>query len=75
MCLLVLIVIVIAGGKLNFSASKSGVGASIGKESVDAVTSHIKEGAQEGAETAAKEITDADLMAPAADAGLPESIR
>jgi hypothetical protein len=32
LCLLVLIVIVIAGGRLNLSASKSGINTSIGKE-------------------------------------------
>jgi hypothetical protein len=32
LCLLVLIVIVIAGGRLNFSASKTGVSANMGRE-------------------------------------------
>lgn len=36
LCLLVLIVIVIAGGKLNFSASASGVNANMGREDVEA---------------------------------------
>jgi hypothetical protein len=37
LCLLVLIVIVIAGGKLNFSASKDGVSAGISKEQEAAI--------------------------------------
>lgn len=54
LCLLVLIVIVIAGGRLNFSASKSGVSANMGAEEAaqttaaaaqdqaDAITEEVK---------------------------------
>lgn len=34
LCLLVLIVIVVAGGKLNFTASKGGVSANMGKDNI-----------------------------------------
>lgn len=38
MCLLVLIVIVIAGGKLSFQATKTGVSANVGKDAEQAAT-------------------------------------
>lgn len=53
-CLLVLIVIVIAGGKLSFTASKEGVSGNIGKDAVEAAE-HVVEGAQ----TAADEVKGA----------------
>ncbi len=53
LCLLTLIVIVIAGGKLAFSASKSGVNANIGKD-VEEAADHVVEGAQ----AAAAEVKD-----------------
>lgn len=58
MCLLVLIVIVIAGGKLNFSASKTGITANMARESVDPV-----EAAQSVAD-AGQEQADAIAEAP-----------
>lgn len=61
LCLLVLIVIVIAGGRLNFSASKSGVNTSIGKD-VDPV-----QAAQTTADAAQEKATEI-----AAEAPLPE---
>lgn len=48
MCLLVLIVIVIAGGKLSLSASKSGVNANIGREAVEAVDQVVATTVAEG---------------------------
>lgn len=39
LCLLVLIVIVIAGGRLNLSASKTGINANMGKDHIDPVES------------------------------------
>lgn len=55
MCLLVLIVIVIAGGKLNFKADKTGVAGSMGREA-DPV-------ANAAAETAAAAIDKAEEIA------------
>jgi hypothetical protein len=46
MCLLVLIVIVIAGGKLSFAASKDGLSANVGRERVEAAK-EVAEAAEE----------------------------
>jgi hypothetical protein len=48
LCLLVLIVIVIAGGKLSFAASKDGVTGNIGKDAIEAAE-HVVAGAEEAA--------------------------
>lgn len=58
LCLLVLIVIVIAGGKLSFQASKDGVSANVGKEVEQAAAIAATETAQ-AAEDKASEIRDA----------------
>ncbi len=71
LCLLTLIVIVIAGGKLSVSASKSGVNANIGKDVEDAVD-HVLERTQEGADEA-KQAAGTSATPP--DAGLPVGIR
>lgn len=49
LCLLTLIVIVIAGGKLSLSASKSGVNANIGKDA-DHAAQHVADEAQVAAD-------------------------
>jgi hypothetical protein len=52
LCLLVLIVIVIAGGRLNFKVDKTGASGSMGKDEVDpigAAADHVVEGAREAA--------------------------
>ncbi len=64
LCLLCLIVIVIAGGKLSLSASKTGVNANIGKD-VEEAAQHVADEAQ----------VAADEVKAAPDAGLPESMR
>ncbi len=50
MCLLVLMVIVIAGGRLSFSASKTGVTANVGKDDVPAAAEAVAEAAVDKAE-------------------------
>ncbi len=67
LCLLVLIVIVIAGGKLSVSASKTGLNANIGKD-VEEAAQHVADKAQEGA----NEVTEG---AAPSNAGLPDSVR
>lgn len=48
--LLVLIVIVIAGGRLNFAVSKTGASGSIGKDEVDEAVQVVADEAQEAAD-------------------------
>jgi hypothetical protein len=68
-CLLTLIVIVIAGGRLNFSASKTGVSANIGKDDDDQAIAAA--GAAQAAEAAKDE---AKAIAGGAHvAGTPEA--
>lgn len=60
MCLLVLIVIVIAGGKLSLAASKTGLSANMGREDVDEAVANAVDQTAQAAETKAEEIkTDA----------------
>lgn len=55
LCLLVLIVIVIAGGKLSFQASKSGVSANVGKD-VEQAAALAADATAQAAENKATEI-------------------
>lgn len=67
LCLLVLIVIVIAGGKLSFQASKAGVSANVGKDVQQAAAIAATETA-EAAEEKATEIREAvDFTIPPED--------
>ncbi len=61
LCLTALIIIVIAGGKLSLSASKTGVNANIGKD-VEEAAQHVADEAQ----------VAADEVKAAPDAGLPD---
>lgn len=63
LCLLVLMVIVVAGGKLSFSASKTGVSADIGRDKV-------AQAAHQVADAAEKEATS---ISAAGEGELPES--
>lgn len=65
MCLLTLIVIVIAGGKLNFKADKTGVSGSIGKEDAQAIAAA---GAEQAANAAKEEAKDIAAGAPVPEA-------
>lgn len=63
LCLLVLIVIVIAGGKLSFQATRTGVSANIGKEAAQAAALAAEATAQ-AADTKAAEIKAAPAFTP-----------
>lgn len=67
-CLLTLIVIVIAGGKLNFSVSKTGASAAIGKDD-DEEQAAAAAGAAQAAEAAKDE---AKAIAAGAPVGAPQ---
>lgn len=67
LCLLTLIVIVIAGGKLSLSASKTGINANIGKDAEQAAQ-HVADEAQGAADE-----VKADAMP--GNAGLPPELR
>lgn len=69
LCLLTLIVIVIAGGRLSLAASKSGVSANIGKEEVDQAAQAVADEAQDAADQVKAG------AAPEKNAGLPEALR
>lgn len=69
LCLLTLIVIVIAGGKLSVSASKSGLNANIGKDDVEQAAQHVADEAQ----VAANEVKT--TAAPSPNAGLPDALK
>lgn len=69
MCLLTLIVIVIAGGRLNLDISKTGAKASIGKEEAQAIAAAGAEQAAEAAKDEAK-----DIASGAAPVGRPEGM-
>ena len=75
LCLLTLIVIVIAGGRLSLSASKTGVNANIGKDDVGQAAQAVADEAQEAADgfKAAGPKTTANVES--ASAGLPEALR
>ncbi len=71
LCLVALIVIVIAGGKLSLSASKAGVNANMGRDEVGQAAQAVADEAQ----GAADQIKAADLPAPEPDPSLPEYAR
>lgn len=56
LCLLVLIVIVVAGGKLSLSASRSGVNANIGKEKVEEAVDRVVEATAAEGQAAKEEL-------------------
>lgn len=64
LCLLVLIVIVIAGGEVSFSANKSGVTANIGKEAKQAAAVAAEETAQAAVDTASEIRDGVDFTIP-----------
>lgn len=64
LCLLVLIVIVIAGGKLSFQASKDGVSANVGKEVQQAAAVAAEETAQAAVDTASEIRDGVDFSIP-----------
>ncbi len=70
LCLVALIVIVIAGGKLSISASKTGVNANIGREDVKAAE-HVLDKAQEGVD----DVKQNAVSDTSPDAGLPAALR
>lgn len=68
LCLLVLIVIVIAGGKLSFQATKEGVSANVGKDDVQQAAALAATQTAEAAEDKATEIREAvDFTIPPED--------
>jgi hypothetical protein len=67
LCLLVLIVIVIAGGEISFSANKSGVSANIGKDVKEAAATAAEETAQAAVDTAADIRDNVDFTIPPGD--------
>lgn len=69
LCLLTLIVIVIAGGKLSLSASRSGVNANIGKDDVGQAAQAVADEAQDAADAIR---TSAKAPAPTDEPGIPD---
>lgn len=70
LCLLTLIVIVIAGGKLSLSAGAKGLNANIGKD-VENAAQAVADGAQETAD----DVKEGVKPPAKADAGLPPGIK
>lgn len=56
LCLLVLIVIVIAGGRLSLKASKDGVDANMGRDAAPAAAQHVADEAQVAADQIKDEV-------------------
>lgn len=66
LCLLVLVVIVLAGGRLSFSANRDGVSADVGSDRLEAAAKGARKATEAAAETAE------DLEARAASQKEPE---